>query len=337
MKKFLKRGALFLSAMLLATGMAACSGTNTDGTNTDGAAKDSITIGISQLVEHDALDASRNGFLDRLKEIGYVEGENLVIEYQNAQGEQANAQTIAENFATNSNLDLILAIATNAAIPLANIIDNVPILVTAVTDPEDAGLVTSNENPGGNVTGTSDLNPITEQVDLLTRLVPDVETVAIIYNSSEQNSVLQGEHVIAALAEKDIEGVLYTTPSSTDLQTVLQSSIGKVDAWYIPTDNLLADNMATVQGIATENNIPVIAGEINMMNNGALATVSVDYYELGRLTADMAIEILEDDADPATMAIRYQENPTLHVNKEFAEAIGLEIPQDILDEAEADE
>lgn len=332
MKKFLKRGALFLSAMLLATGMAACSATNTGEGD-----KDSITIAISQLVQHDALDASREGFIDRLEELGYVEGENLTIEYQNAQGEQANAQTIAEGFSTNSDIDLILAIATNAAIPLANIIDNVPILVTAVTDPQNAGLVETNENPGGNLTGTSDLNPITDQVDLLTRLAPDVKTVGIIYNSSEQNSVLQGEHAIAALAEQGIEGVLYTTPNSNDLQTVLLSSIGKVDAWYIPTDNLLADNMPIVQEIATENNLPVIAGEVNMMKNGALATVSVDYYDLGKITADMAVEILEDGADPAEMAIRYQDNPTLHVNKDFAEAIGLEIPQDILDEAEADE
>lgn len=329
MKKFLKRGALFLSAMLLATGMSACSADKSK-------PKDAITIGISQLVEHDALDASRDGFLDRLEELGYVEGENLVIEYRNAQGEQVNAQTIAQNFAADSSLDLVLGIATPAAVALANAIEDLPILVTAVTDPADAGLVESNTAPGGNVTGTSDLNPIVEQIDLLKRLVPDVERVGIMYAASEPNSVFQGKLAMDALEAVDLEGILFVTPDSNSLRSVIESSIGKVDAWYIPTDNVMADAMATIQQVAVDNKIPVIVGEVNAMRKGGLATVSIDYYELGRITADMAIEILVDGADPATMPIRYQDNPTLHINTAFAEAIGMNIPQDILDEAEAE-
>lgn len=358
MNRKLRQFSIWLTTAFLAVTITACTGTGgnetTTGTaaetGTENATQDSteetptstgatgetggevIRIGISQYVEHDALDAAREGFLDKLAELGYREGENLELTIQNAQAEQANAQTIAQNFAT-MDFDLILAIATPTAQALANLIDDTPILVTAVTDPQDAELVVTNEAPGRNVSGTSDLNPVAEQIDLLTRLVPDVETVAIMYASSEPNSVIQGKMAEAALEAKGLNAVFYTVAVSNDLQSVIESSVGQVDAWYIPTDNMFASSMGIVSQVATDAGIPVIAGEKNAMDAGALATVSLDYYVLGEMTAEMAVEILDEGANPAEMPIRYQDNPQIYVNESFAQAIGLEIPEDILAEA----
>ncbi len=335
MKQFIRRGSLFLAGIALTVALAACGGSPAATTGSgDSDMKKAISIAISQFVEHDALDASREGFLDRLAEHGYVEGENLTVDLQIAQGEPSNAQTIAQNIAADSSkLDLILGIATPSAEALVNLIDDVPILLTAVTDPAASHLVESNEKPGRNVTGTSDLNPIKEQLDLLVRLVPDVRNVAVMYATSESNSVFQGELAMKYLDEIGLNGTIYSTPNSNDLQSVIESSVGKVDAWYIPTDNVFASAMSIVRQVAVEARIPVIAGEENAMNNGGLATVSLDYYVLGQMTADMAVEILEEGKDPALMPIRYQENPKIHINQSFADDIDLEIPEDILAEA----
>ncbi len=337
MKKIMKRTATLLAVLLAATMLAACSQTGSGSSEAvKSGEKKQMRIAISQFVEHDALDESRIGFLERLAEHGYVEGENLTVNLQNAQGEPSNAQTIAQNITSVSkDLDLILGIATPSAEALVNLIDDVPILITAVTDPATSHLVASNEQPGNNVTGTSDLNPIKEQIDLLMRLAPDVKSVAVIYAASESNSVYQGELAMDYLAEVGLEGTIYATPSSNDLQSVIESSVGKVDAWYIPTDNVIASAMGIIRQVAVDNKIPVIAGEVNAMNNGALATVSLDYYTLGSMAADMAVEIFEDGKDPAEMAIRYQTDPKIHVNEAFAAEIGLEIPDDILAEAGA--
>lgn len=295
-----------------------------------------LHIGVSQYVEHGALDAALQGFIDRLAEHGYIEGENLELTIQNAQAEQANAQTIAQGFAT-MDLDLILAIATQSAQALANVIKETPILVTAVTDPEDAGLVESNEAPGTNVSGTSDLNPVDQQIDLLTELLPDAETVAIMYASGEQNSILQGEMAIEALESRGLTGVLYTASNSNELQSVIESSVGQVDAWYIPTDNMFASSMGIVRQVAVEAKMPVIIGEKNMMDEGGLATVALDYYALGAETAEMAIEILEDGKNPADMPIRYQEDVEVYVNEAFAAEIDFVIPESVLGQVRSED
>lgn len=333
MKQILRRGAMLLSITVLAATVAACSGTTNKTDASKNTNTDTLKVGIAQYMEHDALDASRQGFLDRLAEAGYIEGENLTIDLQNAQGDPSNALTIAQKFAGDSALDLILAIATPTAQALANQITDTPILVTAVTDPQDAGLVETNDAPGRNITGTSDLNPVKEQVELLIELVPDVSTVGILYAASEQNSVLQGELVIAELEAHGLKGELYTTPSSNDLQSVIESSVGKVDAWYIPTDNLFASSMGTVRQVSVDAKIPVMIGEYNMMKAGGLATVALDYYALGETTAEMALDIIENGTDPASMPIQYQTDPQVYVNEEVAAEIGLSIPESVLSRA----
>lgn len=324
MKHLLRRGAALLSITVLAVSLAACSGTGNK------KSKDSIKIGISQYMEHAALDAAREGFIEALADAGYIEGENLTIDYQNAQGDPSNTQTIAQIFAADDKLDLILAIATPSAQAIANQVEDTPILITAVTDPVDAGLAATYDAPGRNISGTSDLNPISEQVKLLMELVPDAKTVGILYTSSEPNSVLQGDLFKTELEKNNIEGAIYTTPDSNHLRSVIEATVGKVDAWYIPTDNVFAGSMGTVREVSVDAKIPVIIGEYNMMKAGGLATVAIDYHKLGEMTGTMAVDILQNDKNPAEMPIQYQDDTSVYVNNEIADAIGITIPESVL-------
>ncbi len=287
-----------------------------------------IKIGVIQLVEHSALDANYKGFVDGLAEAGYVDGQNIVISYDNAQGEQANCVTIAQKLINNRS-DLIFAIATPAAQAVANLTSNIPVLISSVTDPESANLVKSNTLPGTNVTGTSDLTPCAAQIQLLKKLIPSAKTVAMLYCSSEQNSIFQ---INLAKAECDAQGLKYidaTVSNSNEIQQVVQSLVGKVDAIYAPTDNMIAAGMATVAQVANENGIPTICGESGMCQAGGFATYGVDYYELGKQTAAMAVRILKGEAKPAEMPIEYLEKCTFEYNAETAAKLGITIPADL--------
>src|SRR5574344_2326482 len=187
-----------------------------------------IKIGVIQLVEHQALDASYQGFVDGLKEAGYIDGENITIDYQNAQGEQANCQTIAQKL-VNDRDDLILAIATPAAQAVANLTKKIPILVTAVTDPESAKLVKSNSKPDTNVSGTSDLTPVEKQIELLKKILPNAKTVGLMYCSSEQNSIFQINIAKSACDKNGLKYIEGTVSNSNEIQQVTQSLVGKVD------------------------------------------------------------------------------------------------------------
>lgn len=285
-------------------------------------------IGILQLVEHNALDAANKGFVDGLKEAGYEDGKNITIDYQNAQGEQANCITISQKF-VNDKADLILAIATPAAQAVANTTKDIPILVTAVTDPADSKLVDNNNVPGGNVTGTSDLTPVKEQMDLLKKLVPSVQKIAFLYNSSEQNSKFQVDMAKLKADEMGISYIDATITNPNDIQQVVQSLVGKVDAIYAPTDNMVAAGMANVISITEPAKIPVICGEAGMLEAGGLATYGIDYYELGKLTGRQAVRILRGEALPASMPIEYIQNPVLEVNTNAAQKLGITIPADL--------
>ncbi len=329
-----KISAAVLAAALLVAGMTACGSSDSAGTAGSGAAAGTgvKNIGIIQLVEHTSLDLAREGFIDGLAEAGYVDGQNISIDYKNAQGDVPNCTTIAGQFA-NNNKDLVLAIATQAAQAMASKTKEIPILVTAVTNPADSGLVESNEAPGNNVTGTSDLTPVREQMELLTQLCPDAKKVALLYSSSEANSEFQINMAKEEAAKYGIETVDATVSEASEIQTVVQSLIGNVDAIYTPTDNTIASNMPLVAQIATENKIPLFVGENNSVENGGLATYSLDYYELGKQTAQQAVRILENGEDPATMPIEYQSNNKLYINFELAAKIGVEIPAELAEKA----
>ena len=287
-----------------------------------------IKIGVLQLIEHNALDSAYKGFVDGLKEAGYENGKNIIIDYQNAQGEQANCITIGQKF-INDKSDLILAIATPAAQAIANMTKDIPILITAVTDPADSKLVADNNAPGGNVTGTSDLTPVEAQIELLKEIIPNVKTVGLLYCSSEQNSVFQ---INIAKKKLDAMGIKYidiAISNLNEIQQVIQNVVGKVEAIYTPTDNMIANGMATVALMTEPAKLPVICGEGGMTMLGGTATYGINYYELGKLTSTQAVSILKGDKKTAEMPIEYLQKFDLVVNTNMIESIGLTIPESL--------
>lgn len=329
----MKKVALLLTVVLaLALAAVGCGSQGTGDANKEAQGGEKFRLGIIQVAEHPALDASRQGFLDVLAENGYKEGENLVVDYQNAQGDQSNLKTIAQKFVTDK-VDMAFAIATPSAIAMAGETDKIPILITAVTDPVTAKLVKSNEEPGTNVTSTTDMTPVKEQLDLLQKIVPAAKKVGVIYNSSEINSEVQVEIAKEAAAGLGLEIVEATVTGSAEVMQVTQSLVGKVDAIYVPTDNVVASSIASVVSVAEAAKLPLIVGEKGMVEGGALATIGIDYYKLGRQTGEMALKVIKG-ADPASMPIESLKSIDIVVNKKAAERMGVTIPQEILDKAQ---
>lgn len=300
-------------------------GEKTEGATTTGektADGKQFKIGVLQLVQHTALDASNKGFIKALDDAGL----NYVVDQQNAAGDQSTCQTIASKL-VNDGSDLILSIATPAAQAVAGATTDIPVLVTAVTDPAASDLVASNEAPGGNVSGTSDLTPVKEQIALLKKILPDAKTVGILYASSESNSEIQAKMAKEAIEAAGMKAVDYTVSSSNEIQTVVTSMVGKVDAIYAPTDNTIAAGMTTVAMVANENGLPTICGEEGMVKAGGLATYGIDYFELGYLTGQQAVKILKDGEDISKMSIEYlpAEKCKLSINEETAKTLGIDV------------
>ncbi|HHX84376.1 MAG TPA: ABC transporter substrate-binding protein [Actinomycetales bacterium] len=316
-------GGMVAACALVLTG---CAGGDGDG----GAGGDgeSYTIGINQLVQHPALDAATAGFKAAFEDAG-VEVE---FDEKNANGEQGTALTIAQGFA-GDDLDLALAVATPAAQAMAQNIRDFPLLFTAVTDPVEAQLVDSMEEPGANITGTSDAAPISDQLELLKEIVPDAEKIGIVYASGEVNSQVQVDQVEEAAGPMDLEVVTQTVTSVNEIQQAV-NALGDVDAIYVPTDNMVVAGIASLVQVAEDRQIPVIAAEAGTVEGGAVATLGIDYEALGRQTGEMALRILRDGEDPASMPVETATEFTYVVNEDAAERQGVTIPQEILDQAE---
>lgn len=314
---------MILGLVTVATGLVlgACGNTEETGTT------ETINVGILQYMEHDSLSQARKGFISELEDAGYLDGENLTLNYQNAQGDQANLQSMSESLVGEN--DVILSIATPAAQSLATVTQEDPILFTAVTDPVDAGLVADNEAPGGNVTGTSDMVPIEEQIALLLSLAKDAKTIGIIYNSSEPNSKIQADLAQEAIEAEGLEVKSLTVTTTNDVQQVMTTLAQEVDAVYIPTDNTLASTMPTVGEIAEKYQLPVVPGSAEMVEAGGLATYGINYEELGRQTAQMALQIIEEDADSAEMPVETSNKLELVINEEVAKSLGID-PESIV-------
>ena len=318
------------ASVVAATSLVACSNSysDSDSGGAAGGSEDSYAIGINQLVQHPALDSATEGFKEAFEEAGV----DVEWDEQNANGEQPTALTIAQQFSS-SDLDLVLAVATPAAQATVQNVTDIPVLFTAVTDPVEADLVDSLDAPGGNVTGTSDAAPFEQQLDLLTQIVPEAKTIGIVYASGEINSQIQVDEVTAAAAERGIEVKTQTVTNVTEIPQAAEA-IGDVDAFYVPTDNMVVSGISSLVQVAEDKQIPVIAAEAGTVEGGAVATIGIDYKELGRQTGEMALRILRDGVDPATMPVETATEFTYVVNEEAAEAQGVTIPQEILDEAE---
>ncbi|MDY4492161.1 MULTISPECIES: ABC transporter substrate-binding protein [Schaalia] len=313
------------AALLLGACSASVSDSAASGAPSGG---EGFSIGITQITTHPSLDAAREGFKKAFEDAG------LEVEFdeQNAQGDQATATSIASKFA-GADLDLVLAIATPSAQAAAQAITGTPILFTAVTDPVSAQLVDSLDAPGSNVTGTTDMNPVADQISLVKQFAPGAKSVGIIYSSGEVNSEVQVELAKEAAGKEGLEVVETTVTNSSEVQQAAQDLASKVDAIYVPTDNTVVSAFASVVQSAEDAKIPLIAGEGDSVANGGLATYGIDYFELGRQTGEMAIKILTEKADPATMPVQSQSEYALTVNTTTLKAIGLEMPTALADKA----
>lgn len=283
--------------------------------------QEEISVGVLQFVEHESLDQNYQGFIDGLEEAGYVEGENLTLNYLNASGDTANLQSMSENV-TNSS-DYIFAIATPAAQAIANVEQKKPVLFSSVSDPVGAGLVENLEEPEANITGTTDAGPIEDQVALLQAVVPDAERVGIIYNSGEANSMSEAEKATAALEAAGIEVVEATVTSTNDISQVMSGLVNDdVDAVFTVTDNTIASAMTLVGDLALEAELPIIGGSKDMALANGLTTYGLDYYELGKQTAGMLVEIIESGE---IIPVESADTLELVVNEENAETLGLDL------------
>ena len=286
--------------------------------------KDVFRIGISQFITHQSLDATREGFVDELAKQGYVEGENIEIDLQNAQGEQRNLKTISQQLAESS--DVVLAIATPSAQSLANTTQTTPVIFSAVTDPVSAKLVESREHPGGNVTGTSDQSSdaISTQINLIKKVLPKAKTIGILYTQSEPNSVVQKDEAKRLLEEKGFTVVEKTILDSNNVKAAAESLMAEVDMVFVPTDNIISSTMETVKQVSIKHKVPVFGGSTEMVAVGGLYNYGTNYEELGRQTARMLVRVLKGEK-PENIAVELPEKLELHTNKEMADALGIDI------------
>lgn len=307
-KKFLVGSVAFLSTVALA----ACSTSSSNNGETK--------VGIIQYAEHDALTATREGFMEALEKAGYKEGDNLTVDLQNSQGDQANLQTMVEQLAGKN--DVNFAIATPAAQSLLSVDSETPSVFTAVTDPVSAGLVDSMEKPGGNMTGSVDASDVKGQLDMLLKVVPDAKTVGIFYNSSEVNSEVQAKEAEKILKEKGIKVVIKTVTTTNDVQQAVTSLAGQVDAIYFPLDNTVASTASTIGDILKEAKVPSM-GSDNAVIEAALFTYGVDYHAIGVQAGELAVDILKGEK-PADLAVKTPEKASIAVNEEMAKVLGID-------------
>lgn len=310
-------------------------GFNTTATTADENAdtpSEELYIGLLQYAAHPSLDAITQGIIDTLAENDYIDGETITLDFQNGQGDQSNLSTMANRFVANE-ADLMIGIATPAAMSLSNASTEIPVLLGAITDPENVGLIESNEAPGGNVTGVSDMTPIAQQLDLIRQLQGEAKTLGILYSSSEDNSILQGEMVEELASDYDFETVTRTVSSTNDVAQVTQQLVAEADAIWVPNDNIVASAFPSVLEVTNAAKVPVYPAVDMMVTQGGLATLGLNQYEIGVKTGEMAVEILNGEIEPSSEPIRFAEDTDLVINYEAAELLDITIPEALTKEA----
>ena len=293
---------------------------------------ETVTLGITQIVEHPALDASRQGALDELAERGYVEGDNLEVDFQNAQGDTSIAAQIARKFA-GDRPDLVLAISTPSAQAAASALqDDTPIVFTAVTDPLIAKLVSDMDAPGGNITGVVDAPPLQAQLQLIRDMFPEAKRLGVIYNPGEANSVSQAEKLGVMAPELDFELVEVTASRTSEVMGAARSLAGRADAIYVPVDNTVVSALESVLKVGYDADIPVFTGDNSSVERGALASLGFSYYDMGRQAGEMIASILGGEK-AGDLPVGTVEKLELILNRGAAEQIGYEIPAEFEEQA----
>ncbi len=312
----MKKGLTALMAVMLAAlTLAGCS-------SNKNASKDVVHLGILQYVEHPSLTAARKGFVDELKKEGYVEGKNLKLDYENAQGDQSNLQTISTNLISNN--DLVLGIATPAAQTLSNLSTDVPVLFTAVTDPVSAKLVKTMESPEGIATGTSDMSPISKQVELLQKVMPNVKKVGIMYTTNERNSEVQVEEAQKEFAKAGIDVLTKGISSTNDVQDTAKSLMSQTQVLFIPTDNMIVSAISLITELSKEMKVPVVGGSADIVEQGVLFTYGANYEALGRQTAKLAVRIIKGE-DVSKVSAEYPKTLNVVANDDMAKTLGIDL------------
>ena len=288
-------------------------------------------IGIVQIMEHPSLNTIRESMIDELAALGFADGQEIIIDYQDAQGEPSNLKTICQKFA-NHDYDLIVAIATPSAQAAVGETTKIPVLFSACTDPVGSELVDNLEKPGGNVSGTSDAVSAEKIMELAVQITPDIKKIGALYNSSETNSVSVINDLKAYAARNGMSVVEATVTNTSEVQQAVQSLVGKIDAIFSPIDNTVASAMPLVAQVTRNAKIPMYVGADSMVKDGGLATYGVNYVTLGKETARMAAEIL-NGKKAGDLPVRMITDFEIYLNLETAEMIGITIPDDIINAA----
>lgn len=328
MKRVVTAGAL--AAALLAVGCSTPAGPSGAETPRSSETAKPVSIGAVTIVSHPSLDAVFEGVKEGLAEAGYVEGENLELEFQNPQGDQQTLTSIANTYASGDH-DYFVAIATPPAQALSQVITDRPIVFASVTDPVAAGLVASMEKPGGNVTGTSDQIPADRQLERLRELVPDLKTIGIVYTSSEVNAEIQAKMMTEAAAAHNIEVTTAAVINSSEVAQAAESL--DVDAYYVGNDNNVVSAIESMVQVAEKNQRLLFTSDADSVDRGAAATLATDYKAQGKQTARLLVTVIEG-ADISATPVEIQESLEFTVNPEAAKRMGIEIPQQILDQAD---
>ena len=301
-----------------------------------GCGEKKIEIGILQYADVLALDEARQGFIDGLKDAGYEKGKNINITVLNPHGSFSETESMAKVLLRKS--DLILAIATPAASAVVteakDLNKKTPILFTAVTDPVEASLIDSNENPGGYVTGTNDMNPIKERIELARELLPEATKLGILYTAAEENSQIQANIAKIEAEKLQFEVIIKTIDSINDIQQVAGQLAKQVDLIYIPTDNAIISSIGIVNEVSIQQKVPIVIAEENTVITIPAVTLSISYYNLGYETAQMAVQILKDGVKPKDIPAKGLTQNRLVVNKKLLESIGITVPESILNRAD---
>jgi len=299
------------------------------------AAAQPLVIGITQIVEHPALDAARDGFIAALEEAGFKEGEDVVYDLQNAQGDFTNAISIAQKF-KDDKVDLIVAIATPTAQAALQVNKEIPIVINAVTDPVAASLAESWESSGNNLTGMSDAAPNKQQVELIPQFLPAAKNVGTIYNAGEANSVVQIEVAKETCKELGLNLIEVTVSNSSEVLMAAQSLAGRVEAIYIVTDNTVVSALESVINVCNRQKIALIVADPSSVDRGALASYGIDYFSLGKKSGEIALKIIKG-AKPSDIPIQTITDPNdlqFVVNLDAAKIIGLSVSDEIVKAAD---
>lgn len=291
------------------------------------AAESPRTVALTQIVEHPSLDAARHGILDELAAAGYTPGQNLKIDYQNAQGNPITAAQIARKF-VGDRPDVIVTITTPSAQAVVAATRELPVVFCSVSDPLGAKLVNNLAKPGGNVTGTSDLSPIAEQLDLIRELSPDVKKLGILYNPGEANSVSLVALLKTQASGKGLQVIEATAPKSGDVLSAARQLAGKAEAIYIPLDNTVVSALEAVIKVGRDARIPVYSADTDSVGRGTVASLGFDYYDVGRQTGQQVVRILRGEK-PGDIPVERVKKLNLYINLQAAEAMGVTIPDPV--------